>query len=832
MLLLLTGAWYARTYNLTVVPPGLESDTSHVLFDALRLARGYAQPLDFDTRPEPFWRFIMAGWFLLVGPEIWTSRIPAAFVGLLTIAMTYRTALTLFVGRKWRYIAALVAAGAMAGIVPHLFMSRTHYRVIFTPLILLISIHFLLRASQTHRERHWIVGGFFATLNMHTYIAGLMTPFLAMGYAVHQLLLPPKGKRASVVDILLMLVGAAIPLMIWLLLFYSIPDLYARVGAVGEETNSFPPTFPQIWDALQSAYRAIHATGYEHALYNRVDTPLLNPTLVPFFYIGLAVAVWRLRSAEGAILLGGLILFLLPAGLSQQTTHSVRLLGTYSIASLLVGWGMQSFLVGLDEILPQSQSIGRRLKPLAFALLAVFISGYALWYAHSNYQEYFSNLDNFWGNPETRWWRIPHNYTLAFYEILLEIEQLERPTYVPYEPFNTSMGGYMLQRYAYPNVVSWARYAEEHSLTMLPAGDVVYPHFGMYHREVPRQSAMQLLLLPDEDTMVVIPPYADGSPAVEYPTLGNGRGIFSNEDYWQGRYGWYLGRRIDRDATPAPWYEIEEVDALTYTAGDGLHLVGIAAPEDVVAGETMTVTLLWEVSEPQPATLYSVVQLLDVTADWTPVGSQVQHMHEYVFPSSYWEPGDIIPQQFNIPIDANLNPGVFSWGVGVYSPPGSDYLPSQPETVATAAIANMYFFQLARYPAVQVNQSVLDEANVSQVDFEDSLRIEAYKISQVDNQTHLTVYWRALDKPAGDYTVFVHAENNGQLVAQRDERPFGGRLPTWSWRSNELIETNYVLDASNPDKLYIGLYDNALQRLPITASDALPISENRVELID
>lgn len=841
MLALLSCAWFMRTHNLTTIPPGLESDTSHVLFDALRLTRGYPQPLDFDTRPEPFWRFLMAGWFLLVGPEIWTSRIPAAFVGLLTVAMTYRTTLRLLHGRSWRYLGAVAAAGAMAGIVPHLFLSRTHYRVVFTPFILLIAIYFLLKAAQTRRGKAWFFGGFFGALGMHTYIAGLMTPFLAVGFAIHQLILPPKGKRANWKQPLLMVAGMALPLAIWFILFTSVPDLYARVGAVGDEKIELSAlSLLQIFDALRGAFQAIHAVGYNHLLYNLPHTPILNQTLVPFFYIGLAVAIWRLRSAEGAVLLGGLILFLLPAGLSQQQQHSVRVLGTFVIASLLVGWGVQTVLAALSwassmrtgkhQRNPQKGAGTARFGLVYFiaTALTVAIAGYAMFYAHSNYQQYFADLENYRGDPEDNWRRIPHSFTLAFYETLLEIEQLENPTYIPYEPFNTSMGGYMLQRYAYPNVVSWARYAEENNLDQLPAGDVLYPHFGMYHVEVTRESQMQLLLLPDEETMVVIPPYADGRTAVEYPPLGVGLGIFSDQAYWHGRHGWYLGRTVARPAMPAPDHELNPITEATYTAGEGLHLVGVIAPEDVEPAETVTVTLLWEVTAPQPATLYSVLLLLDINAGFTRVDGQVQHMHQYVFPSSYWQPGDIVPQQFTMTLSDGLSEGVYTWGIAVYAPPGSEFLPAQPAEVANAAIANMNFFQLARSPQVVTEQPLPDSATQVEAHFDDGLMLEGYEVQAGEGQTTITAYWRAEDKPVGDYTIFVHAEQGGALVAQRDERPLGGRLPTWAWRPGELVTTHYTLDVSEPDTLYIGMYDNALQRLDVEAGDL--VSDNRVRL--
>ena len=65
--------------------------------------------------------------------------------------------------------------------------------------------------------------------------------------------------------------------------------------------------------------------------------------------------------------------------------------------------------------------------------------------------------------------------------------------------------------------------------------------------------------------------------------------------------------------------------------------------------------------------------------------------------------------------------------------------------------------------------------------------------------------WRALNKPAGDYTVFVHlVDPNGQVVAQTDLQPQGGFAPTSQWTAGTPLIDRHGLIL--PDNLVAGEY--------------------------
>jgi hypothetical protein len=90
-----------------------------------------------------------------------------------------------------------------------------------------------------------------------------------------------------------------------------------------------------------------------------------------------------------------------------------------------------------------------------------------------------------------------------------------------------------------------------------------------------------------------------------------------------------------------------------------------------------------------------------------------------------------------------------------------------------------------------------------------------------------TVRWQTLAPPAQDYTGFVHLlDATGRLVAQRDQQPRNGFLPTHLWRPGFTLDDAYALTlpAGLPAGKYTlvgGMYDLASgARLPVTTDGA------------
>jgi hypothetical protein len=124
-----------------------------------------------------------------------------------------------------------------------------------------------------------------------------------------------------------------------------------------------------------------------------------------------------------------------------------------------------------------------------------------------------------------------------------------------------------------------------------------------------------------------------------------------------------------------------------------------------------------------------------------------------------------------------------------------------------------------RVPTPQKAQ-VPPSATKLDVRFDDHIRLVGYDLARTDTAWSVKLYWQVDAPLQGDYTIFVHAEADGKLVAQQDSKPLDGRLPTWSWVPGEVVTTEYTLTLPpgiSPDTIDTGMYSfPTLERLKIS----------------
>jgi hypothetical protein len=816
-------AFFIRIYDLAHTPPGVPFDAMDSLADSLRISQGIPFPLAFGSQPEPVYRYIIAGWFILTGPYVFTALVFNAFVSIFTVALAYLAGLLVLDGFAWRRLGSLVAAAAMAAITPHVYLSRAPYRAILLPPVVLATLIILLVAYRSKRKRDWALGGLLAGCGLHTYLAGIITPFWALGLIGHQLLIPERGKRLSWRQAGFAILGMMPPVLIWLALFWLIPGLLARVEGAGKGTAL---GVGDILAGLWGTIRAYALTGHFQPIYNTENTPFLNPPLALLALAGTALLLPRWRRPEGVLLLGGLLLFSLPAALSEDPTNPVRLSGAMPLVSLLSG-------VGAAGIARWSRLKKVRI-PLTIGLVAVSIVATHLAYQGMFVDPYYWKEDvGPWTQNPDRWLKLPHNYTVALIDAMQSLEKVDQPTYVPLWILDNPVGAFFLQRKAFPNVTTWSR----HPLKELPAGQYFMPTYGYYHVPVADMAVADrvtmALLLPAEKTMVILP--TGGVPtSISDPIKDSSAGVtaITNER------GWTVARvkPVPRaDFSPPLIPPPETLPAV----GSGLRLITAQPFPKVQSGETGTVLLTWLITAPQRADVSSVLQL--ISPDFNARAGDYHPVLSSIFPSARWQPGDVIPDAHLITIPDHLPDGIYRWGAGTFVPPGMKRqpvtIPPGPDNMYDAGpqLQDLWLWDAVSIPKERHRLMVLPPT-VTPIDVHlgTQIRLVGYHVEQHERTWTVKLYWQADTQPMGDYTIFVHAEASGKLIAQSDQKPQNGELPTWAWQPGELVETtqtlNLVQDTPAPDTLYVGMYSYpSLVRLQVF-EDGNNIQDRRVEI--
>lgn len=839
MTLLLLATAFLHFDDLDSTPPGLNYDFAYTLAHSLRISQGEPLPaLIFDDRPEPLHRYLMAGWFWLVGAGEFTALVFHGLAGLLTVALAYRA------GRELGgYGCGLVAAGTVAAAMPHLFLSRSAYRAHLLPPLLFAAIlavwsarryissnvmpHMrndsispsrplpptplqwrrgVLRSGTGVRWKsdlmyHDLAAGIFTGLALNVYFAGMVAPVWMLGVLLHGWLFVPRRERFAWHELVAAGIGFAPLLALWVFTMTFISNLAFRVEGAAARTDA--PLLERLAAGMPEAFTAYYRDAFHWmTLYIVPESPFLNPVLALLAGIGVLVAVWRWRHTDGAVLLTGLLGFTVPGALSELPTHPVRLIGALPFLALLAGWGAVAML-GAVYRLAGRWGLERGFRgEVSFVTLLVAAS---LFFTHTRYHDFFDGTHRM--TPPDDWRNIPHNYSMPLVEAMERLAAVESPTYVPVYSLDDRIAALVLQARAFPHVITWPR-AE---LTELPAGQVFYPAYDYLFFETPDMYPFQALLLPDDDTIVLLP--ASAGPIVKN-TPGETQEITSD-------YGWTVAYITPRDAAALP--PVPAPNPSVPIVGDGMRLLTPRFVAQAEPGGVVTLPLEWHVTREFGRDVFTFVQLLD--SERRLIASDDRQILPFLYPSVRWQPGDIIPDMHTIQLPPELPQDYYDWTVGAWvSPPRQVRLDvTTPDGVY---LDDRLFFGVGRQ-SLTVDAPLPENAQPLDVQLGEGIALAGYALNRESDTLNLTLYWRSTALTPFDYTVFVHIMDGEQIVAQADARP---PLPTRAWAVGELVPVIYTLqlpEGVEPSAIYAGMYRYpSLERLPVM-QDGQPVEDRR-----
>lgn len=231
----------------------------------------------------------------------------------------------------------------------------------------------------------------------------------------------------------------------------------------------------------------------------------------------------------------------------------------------------------------------------------------------------------------------------------------------------------------------------------------------------------------------------------------------------------------------------------------GLELITYSdLPTDLQAGDKFDLALLWRsLTKPEQALTLNLT-LAGQKKDWgilhnLTIGSES-------FPTSAWRARELINQRLMIRIPPEVTTGTYTLNLslaGAY----------KVITLGTIDVQNHpHSFELPSPIQHPLNLSI-----------EDQVKLAGFDLNSTGPESiELTLYWQALRVIPQSYTAFVHLlDEQGGIVAQRDQIPMSGQAPTTSWLPGEVIADQYSFAVPMGHyQLEAGLYDsNTGQRL-------------------
>ncbi len=325
-LTVLAGA-FLRLWQLTEIPPGLHYDLAATALLGNEVAFHGLRPVFITayTGHEVLFYYWLALWFRLVGSSVFTLRLAAALLGVLTLPAAFFAIREAMRFEEHSFSIAAFSAVLLATAFFHLTFSRFGFRVILQPLVQSLALGFLFRALRRSASRSakrkggdwelgalragswdFVLGGFFTGLAAYTYLAARLFPvplaIFWLALLVHAFLgrsPQPAARRAPLGSLSLGVgswsLGFGIFFLSALLTFAPLglyflqhpEDFLNRASQVAPHTGEGA----LLLEGIRRAAEMIFINGEPYDRFNIPGLPLLSPLPGVFFVVGLLITL-------------------------------------------------------------------------------------------------------------------------------------------------------------------------------------------------------------------------------------------------------------------------------------------------------------------------------------------------------------------------------------------------------------------------------------------------------------------------------------------------------------------------------------------------------------
>ncbi len=658
LFLILAVAIGFRFWRIGETPPGFHLDES---FEGLEAWRILTNP---DYRPifltgnfgvPPFNAYANAVAFGLAGligiaPGPTVMRMTAAVFGVLGVLAVAAAAgeLRRLDGDAARFSPAfpLFAAASLAVMRWHIHFSRMGIEPILAPLWWGAFIWLYLRGWRTGSWLAFVVSGAVLAACMYSYQGVWVMPFVAVGVA-GLLVVKEMGTDAGVSSLRRPLTGCCLAAATAILLvaplawsFWQNPDLLTlrpgQIAVVGGAAPVQGGVLDNLW-ATAAMFWPLGATGDLDPRRNLPGESALGIWLAIPFFIGLAIAVLKIRRVAMQIVLFSLAALLAVGVVSEYAPHFHRILGAAGPAAILCG-------AGLDAIW---QWRPRRIQAVRYASIALLvIAAFAAW------QQYF-----------VRWANLPDLY-YAFDVGLWDVGRWSAS-----QPAQTPI--YLTPRFAdHPTLAfAWKTQSNAHPPPVTFDGRNIFP---LAAQPPPQRELYAVIEHEDFRTPLLLPDIFPSAQVTRTFVDANGQtyaAVYVREPGMEAQRPPFVARNID--------------------LGDGIKLLGYdVQPAHPRPGDTLYVQYHWLVQD-KPTQEWTVFTHLIAPEPGaaTPLAGKDSPPGNGSLPTTAWQPGWRILDEYQITLPANLPAGDYELVFGLYAPDGAR-LPTTgtPATLGTVTV--------------------------------------------------------------------------------------------------------------------------------------------------
>jgi 4-amino-4-deoxy-L-arabinose transferase-like glycosyltransferase len=597
-----------RFVDLSSVPQGIFHDEAWSGAKALDILNGTAPAQVYfpeNNGMDALHVYLIALLFKLTGPLALGSRIISALMGTLAVLATYWLAWELPADDDRRHAAAIVAALVYGIMLTAIATARSGWHSPSFALLALLCLAALARGRRLGRRRWFVSAGVLAGLAQYTYPSARFLPVLLIVIALLDLAARRGGRRAVLIDYALAALAAAVVFLPLGVYFIQNPQwLFERAQQTGAAIDLGQNTLKTLLGFV--------VQGSAETLHNLPGRPLLDPVLGIFFVAGLGVCVVRQRAAH-LILLSGVVILSLAVVLTDAAPLTRRWTAVFPLVAIITAIGLVTVTAWIARRVPARHG---RAAAAAFAGVVILIG--AGWSTADYFGPYAATPQLFWeydsgitqaadhmrGQPETRFFLTPYD---RFYEVV-RLTLAEQPR-EPIQSYNGTACALFPAKT--DRTTEWVVITEKDPRT-LPFLKQIYPAGQVVWR------------------------------------LNSPAGAFTRA--WQVPAGETARFQLKRTAAA--------------NFGDRAELIGVELPAEAKPGDTVKMRLAFENRQALDQ-LYKVFVHLR-GPDNSALAQADRVLCDTTLNEADWRPGDILVDEYELPVPAETPPGDYPVVIGFY----------------------------------------------------------------------------------------------------------------------------------------------------------------------
>ena len=352
LIIILIIACFFRLWKLNEIPPGLYPDVAINGNQAITEPGKIFYP-ENNGREGLFINLIYLS-FSLLGISIWSIKIVAAIIGILTVFGLYLLTKELLNSQKSivnSQFVALLSSFFLAISFWHTNFSRIGFRAILVPFCLVFLFYFLFKGFRTQKISNFIFAGIFFGLGFHSYIAYRFSVLLILIVLIFWRVIYKKQnlqKKFLLFTAYFLLFTLIIALPIGIYFLKNPSEIVSRATGISIFNQANPgKAFAK---SLVSHLLMFNFSGDQNWRHNISGEPILFWPMGIFFLIGIFLSIKKLilsiKNKNYSLfivycfLLSWFFIMLLPGILtSEGIPHSLRTIGAIPPVFIFAGLG-------------------------------------------------------------------------------------------------------------------------------------------------------------------------------------------------------------------------------------------------------------------------------------------------------------------------------------------------------------------------------------------------------------------------------------------------------------------------------------------------------------